>query len=76
MKFKFIHKALAAAEYDDYFDDKMDDEGIDSPDDLKDSEKDEFFEDVDKGWNSEEEEGKDGAESSLNSVISSLFKKS
>lgn len=52
-------KAAAAeggrAEYKKYFDGKLDKYKIDSPAELSDEDKKKFFEDVDKGWKSDEE---------------------
>jgi hypothetical protein len=37
-------------EYQDYFEEKMDEHGIDSPAEADDAKKKEFFDDVDEGW--------------------------
>lgn len=43
--------------YEDYFEDKMEQKGINSPAELAPPQKSRFFEDVDQGWESKEEKG-------------------
>ncbi|QJT70941.1 hypothetical protein GR7B_00143 [Vibrio phage vB_VcorM_GR7B] len=49
-----------AGTYEEYFEYMMEKWGIKSPDELPDAKKDDFFEAVDKGWNSKKESGDDG----------------
>ena len=46
--------------YQKFFDAKLKKYGVDSPEDLSDADKKKFFNEIDKEWNSDDEEGKDG----------------
>ena len=46
--------------YKKFFDAKLKKYGVDSPEDLSDADKKKFFNEIDKEWNSDDEEGKDG----------------
>jgi len=50
-----MRKLANGEEYKDYFEGKMDEHGVDSPDELEDEKKDDFFESVDSGWKADEE---------------------
>lgn len=43
------------SDYDKFFNEKLKEYGIDSPEDLSDEDKKKFFDDVDEGWKSEKE---------------------
>lgn len=51
-------------EYRKYFDKKLKKWNVSSPSEIPDDKKDDFFEEVDKGWNSADEGGKDGKKAS------------
>ena len=46
--------------YKKFFDAKLRKYGVDSPEDLSDEDKKKFFNEIDKEWNSDDEDGKDG----------------
>ena len=46
--------------YRKYFEKKLKKWNVSSPDEIPDDKKDEFFEEVDSGWNAEDERGEDG----------------
>jgi len=46
---------VLAEDYEEYFEDKLDEYDVDSPADIPEDKKDDFFEDVDEGYESEEE---------------------
>lgn len=51
-------------EYREYFDKKLKKWNVKSPAEIPDDKKDDFFEEVDKGWNSADEKGDDGKKAS------------
>lgn len=56
--------AESSAEYKKFFDGALKKFGVTSPDELKDDKKKEFFDYIDKNWNSDSEAGKDGKKES------------
>tara|TARA_B110000495_G_scaffold66868_1_gene57031 strand:- start:150 stop:542 length:393 start_codon:yes stop_codon:yes gene_type:complete len=46
--------------YKKFFDAKLKKYGVNSPEDLSDADKKKFFNEIDKEWNSDDEDGKDG----------------
>ena len=63
------------AAYKAYFDKKMKEWGIKSPEDLDDAKKKKFFEEVDKGWKADSEGAIHGAESGDKSAYKAYFDK-
>ena len=52
---KVLAESGKKKEYQEYFQKKLDKWNVDSPDKIPDDKKDEFFEEVDKGWDGEKE---------------------
>jgi hypothetical protein len=64
-EFKLAERVLGRVagrgkEYREYFEKKLKKWNVSSPSEISDDKKDEFFEEVDAGWNSEDESGTDG----------------
>jgi hypothetical protein len=49
---------IGEAEYDDFFQAKLDKYGVDSPDELEDDRKDDFFKEIEKEWTADDEKSK------------------
>lgn len=64
---------MANKNYKKYFDKKMSQAGVSSPKDIPDDMKDDFFKDVDKGYNSKKEKGKDGVKDESNTRAGRLL---
>ena len=64
---------MANKKYKKYFDKKMKDAGVSSPKEIPDKFKDDFFKEVDKGYNSKEEPGKDGKKDESNTRAGKLL---
>ena len=62
-------------EYRKYFEKKLKKWNVSSPSEIADDKKDDFFEEVDKGWNSADESGKDGKQASMVSLRDRMARK-
>ena len=70
-----IAKELMSDDYQEYFEDKMDEYGVDSPTEIPTDKKDDFFEEVDSGWESEKEKSKKISSPLIHSVAEKYGKK-